>query len=282
MSAFRQLYADVQDVGDSPEGVTRLLHAMSADAEVRTELTKLAPYHRPSRHSDQDNHLQALWSLYALSRVSDYLLLGFQGRSGEPTPQPAISDAMYVDFFQALGFRPFRADAYSPFFHEIVEVIEGDDQSEGVRIEHQFWPGLLFGDLMFARAGVRVRAHPSRIRKEYAESTLLCFSYWRHRRRAADRSLGWGSNSQWRTEFRRDYLAGDMLRFNVDGEVDIGGPEPLVLSGTDDFNDDISIALRRELLVNRCFVTEPYPWNNDEDWPSRDTLTVARTDPLVK
>jgi hypothetical protein len=139
----------------------------------------------------------------------------------------------------------------------------------------------MFGDLMFARAGVRIRAHPTRIRKTYAETTLLCFSYRRHRRRAADRSLGWGSNSQWRTEFRRDYLDGDRYHFNVDGEVDLSGPEPRIIKGLDDCDDDLPMTLRRELLVNRCFITQPYPWDNDEDWPSRDTLTVARTDPLV-
>jgi hypothetical protein len=281
MSAFRRLYADVQDVGHSPEEVARLLHATAADAEVRDELARLAPYRGPGRHPDEDGHLQALWSLYALSRVSDYLLLSFQGWPGEPPPQPAISEETYAGFFQALGFRTFRAEAYSPFFHEIVEVAERADPSDRVQIEHQYWPGLMFGDLLFARAGVRLRAHPSRIRREYAETSLLCFSYRRHRRRAADRSLGWGSNSQWRTAFRLDYLDGDRYRFNVDGEVDIGGEVPRVLAGRKDFNTGLSIALRRELLVNRCFVTGPYPWNNDEDWPSRDTLTVSRTDPLV-
>ena len=63
--------------------------------------------------------------------------------------------------------------------------------------------------------------------------------------------------------------------------MDIGGLEPRVLDGMEDFNSDLPIELRRELLVNRCFVTRPYPWDNDEDWPSRDTLAVSRTDPLV-
>jgi hypothetical protein len=134
---------------------------------------------------------------------------------------------------------------------------------------------------MFARAGVRIRCHPSVARKEHAETTLLCFSYRRHRRRAADLSLGWGSNSQWRTAFRRDYLDGDRFRFNVDGEIDIGGSEPRLLAGMADFNTDIAIAARRELLVNRCFVSQPHPWSNDEDWPSRDTLTLRRDDPLT-
>jgi hypothetical protein len=281
MSAFRRLYGDVQDVGDSPEEVARLLRATAADPQFRDELTRLALYRGPARHPDEDDHLQALWSLYALSRVSDYLMLSFQGRSGESPPEPAISQEDYVDFFKALGFEAFCEPRYSPFFHEIVEVAERVDLICGVEIEHQFWPGLMFGGLMFARAGVRIRAHPSRIHKEYAETTLLCFSYRRYRRRAADRSLGWGTSSQWRTEFRRDYLDADRYHFNVDGEVDLGGPEPRVIKGRDDFNDDLPIEARRELLVNRCFVSQPYPWGNDEDWPSRDTLTVGRTDPLV-
>ena len=186
-----------------------------------------------------------------------------------------------LGFFEALGFEPFLEQRYSPFFHEIVEVLETDAPQTSIEIERELWPGLMFGDLMFARAGVRIRVPRNRVCKQYAEETPLCFSFRRHRRRAVDRSIGWGSNSQWRTAFRRDYLDGDLFRFNVDGEVDIGGSESRVLSGMEDFDAELPIEARRELLVNRCFMSQPYPWNNDEDWPSRDTLTVRRNDPLV-
>jgi hypothetical protein len=34
-------------------------------------------------------------------------------------------------------------------------------------------------------------------------------------------SFGWGHNSQWKTDFRRDYLTADSYQFNVDAETDI-------------------------------------------------------------
>jgi hypothetical protein len=262
------------------------VHALLARATVseplREEMLPLARYGRLNGPGNvYDVRIEDLWLLYAISRVSDLMLLSFQGRADEPAPFPALSEGEYLQLFEALGFEQMAERPYSPFFHEIVEVVETDDPRSAIEIDRQFWPGLMFGDLLFARAGVRVRAHTGRIRKEYAESTLLCFNYMRHRRRAADLSMGWGSNSQWRTAFRRDYLDGEQYRFNVDGEVDVSGEAPRVLTGMDDFNTDVSIGARREILVNRCFVSRPYPWLSEEDWPSRDTLTVSRDDPLV-
>src|SRR6266550_1650701 len=98
---------------------------------------------------------------------------------------------------QAFDERP-----YSPFFHEIVR---------------QFWPGLMFGSMMFARAGVGVRCHPTILRKDVAETSPMYFTYSRRRRLTVDLSMGWGHNSQWRTNFRRDYVDGDVYHFNVDG-----------------------------------------------------------------
>jgi hypothetical protein len=278
---FRTLYHAL--LQDDPEVDLRaLLRDGPAGGALHATLAPLAPYRRPSSEADPyEVRSEDLFALYAASRVSDLMLMSFQGRVGEPAPIPALSEAEYLGFFQALGFQTFGERPYSPFYHEIVEVESARDPSSAIEVTHTFWPGLMFGDLLFARAGVRVRAHPARVQQEYAEETPLCFSYVRHRRRAADLSIGWGSNSQWRTAFRRDDRDGDVYRFNVDGEIDIGGAAPRVLDGMDDFNDDISIEARRELLVHRCFVTQPYPWSNLEDWPSRDTLTVSCDDPLV-
>jgi hypothetical protein len=42
------------------------------------------------------------------------------------------------------------------------------------------------------------------------------WSWWRRNRGVVDCSHGWGGNSQWRTDFRRDYVVGDKLHYNVD------------------------------------------------------------------
>jgi hypothetical protein len=56
-----------------------------------------------------------------------------------------------------------------------------------------------------------------------------------------DLSTGWGSNSQWGTDFRRDYVDGDLLRYNVDAKPDRFAPKA---------RDD-------ELLRHRCSVRAP-------------------------
>ena len=43
---------------------------------------------------------------------------------------------------------------------------------------------------------------------------------------ASDLSHGWGHNSQWRTDFRRDYEESAELHYNVDGRWLIGEPLP--------------------------------------------------------
>jgi hypothetical protein len=282
---FRGLYYQLVEAGASRTCVDALLADITVDRKVRDGLAILEPYryfHGPIPGSDVDlDRRERMRAFYALSRVSDYLLLSFQGRVGEAPPIPSITQRQYIDLFEAFGFQRITEQAYSPFFHEIVEVIATDNKGAGIEIDHTFWPGLMFGDLLFARAGVRIRCHPSRIRKEYAETTLLCFAYLRYRRRAADLSLNWLGMSQWRTEFRLDYVDGNVYRFNVDGAVDISGSKPHVLRGIEDYGGELPIELRRELLVNRCFVSRAYPWSTDEDWPTGDMLTVHRGDPLV-
>jgi len=215
-----------------------------------------------------------LWTLYAISRVSDFLLDFFQAPPGEPAPFLGFSEATYVQFFEALGLQTFDERSFSPFFHEIVEVEPVDDPSGGVEIVRQFWPGLMFGSLMVARAGVGVRCHPSIIRKDVAETSPLYFAYGRRRRLTVDLSMGAGHNSQWQTEFRRDYVDGDLVHFNVDGRIDLSGSEPTPVD--EDPNAVLSIEARRELLMNRCLVTAPEPGQPGELYPFYDRLTVLR------
>jgi len=93
---------------------------------------------------------------------------------------------------------------FSPLHHEIVAVIEDEPRGDAVAIEHVFWPGLTFGEMIFSRAGVRVRASPRVINKAISEQSVLYWAYWRNHRAVEDLSLGWGHNSEWKTRFRRD------------------------------------------------------------------------------
>ena len=120
-----------------------------------------------------------------------------------------------------------------------------------------------------------------------AEQSTL---YWAHRRLQRptdDLSVGWGHNSQWRTAFRRDYADDEHYYFNVDGDMDIGGPVPrwntaasrARWDGRDPGHDPahpLPLEARRELLVHRCFVRSTPP--DVDHFPYKDTLTVKKSE----
>jgi hypothetical protein len=45
----------------------------------------------------------------------------------------------------------------------------------------------------------------------------MFWAWWRRNRVPTDLSHGWGGNSQWGTDFRRDYIADGEVHYNVDG-----------------------------------------------------------------
>lgn len=235
-----------------------------------------------------------LWRWYALNRVNDYLLLSFQTRPDfyqAPLrqsegwigwmsnvghnrlihqPVNVVEPHEYLQFFTSLGFTSFTEAPFSPFFHEIVEVVESPEQSEPVVVDHVYWPGLRFGDMLFSRAGVRVRSAPGVLDKEIAENSRLYFTFWRARRETKDLSHGWGSNSQWRTDFRRDYRSANGFHYNVDGKyrLDENYFDSLPEHNQTLAEDGLSLDERIELLTNRCLVRCR---KNDQDlWPFYD------------
>jgi hypothetical protein len=180
-----------------------------------------------------------------------------------------LSPQQYLDFFGQLGFAPFTQRPYSPFYHEIVEVIEDTNLSCPILVDHVFWPGLMFGEMLFSRAGIRVRCQPGILIKRIAENSRLHFTYWRTRRETTDCSHGWGHNSQWLTQFRRDYLSDRQFHYNVDGEHPLGTGYAASFT-TDSWErlDELTTAERVELLVNRCFVR--CDKDDTDRWPYDD------------
>src|SRR5262249_5712763 len=100
--------------------------------------------------------VEDLWRLYALSRVNELLLRGFQhGRAdGCDWPGPKISLDDYQRFAESLGLTATEPATFSPFYHEVVEVEEAHDEDQPVGLGLTFWPCLLLGDMVFSRAGV--------------------------------------------------------------------------------------------------------------------------------
>ncbi|WP_437976100.1 hypothetical protein WMF11_00870 [Sorangium sp. So ce295] len=213
--------------------------------------------------------VEDLWRLYALSRVNDTLLLRFQRGTadGSDWPGPLISQAEYVAFAEALGLTIVQASSFSPFHHEIVAVEYADDRRQPVSLVSCSWPCLMLGDMLFSRAGARVRGGREIIRKDVAESSTMYWAYRRKNRPQQDLSHGWGSNSQWRTAFRRDYRVGQRLYYNVDGKRDLG-----TLESTVEDDDGLTREERVELLTNRCFIFTMKP--HDDLWPYDDRLQL--------
>jgi hypothetical protein len=198
---------------------------------------------------------------YALSRVSDVLLLAFQpplpDRAEPPWAHalhlnidwPTVTVDQYLALFTALGMTQIQAREFDPFFHEIVAVQADDDPDAPVTITGTVWPGLMFGELLFSRSGVRVRAGARHAQAGIADQSLLHEVFVRRYRATSDGSLGWGSNSQWKTDFRRDYLTADAYELNVDATDDIDAE-----SGE---TPGLTAAERRDLLRHRCLIRQP-------------------------
>jgi hypothetical protein len=207
------------------------------------------------------------WRLYALSRVSDTLLLNFQPQKLDQWFPSDVSLGDYLNFMLGLGLRDASTSRFHPFFHEIVAVIPSDDADEPITLVKQHWPTMMLGAMMFSRGGVTVRGGRNQIRKEVAEESTLYWAYCRMNRRTMDLSVGWGSNSQWRTSFRRDYHIGGTFYFNVDAAAEIGDAEE---------KDGLTPSERRELLLHRCFITSDKP--HHDLWPYDETLRLSGTE----
>lgn len=225
-----------------------------------TRFKSAAPHDRKDEAA-----LFALWNLYALSRTNDYLLTGFQPSSKPATSGPTISWTEYEEFFTELGFDVVAPEHFTPFHHEIVRVEQADADDEPIQVLRMLWPGLKFGDLQFSRAGVEVSGGKNYVVKEIAESSTLYFSFRRAYRPTNDLSVGWGSNSQWRTAIRRDYECDGKRIYDFDG--------PLLLDGSpraEADRDGLTLAERIELCRNRCFII--CAKDHTDLWPFDDRL----------
>ncbi|MFI6846461.1 hypothetical protein ACIBJD_17675 [Kitasatospora sp. NPDC050467] len=213
-----------------------------------------------------DSVLSLHRQLYALSRVSDILLLGRQP-SGDAVddvmPWPAFPDHEYLGLFGALGMTPAGAGAgrgFDPVLHEIVEVEQADDPRSPIEVTGVLWPGLMLGDLVFDRAGVRVRAGAEHAQRGVADRSPLYWGFRRRHRPTVDLSQGWGGNSQWATGLRLDYRTSSGDRLNVDGDRPIDGSPVLGLDHPENLSPQERLLTpreRRELLRHRCLLRTP-------------------------
>ena len=256
---FRQLYCQICEYNGRSLFTDVLESAIPFFRECLQQMQHLRGH--SSCPSDEE-----FWDLYALSRVNDLLLISFQPVRAEPPQIAPVTLGEYCKFFLGLGFEISGPDRFTPFFHEIVEVEQV--QSGSPVITALFWPVVRFGDLLFSRAGVKIRSGPESIDKYRAENSTLYFSFTRLNRPTSDLSHGWGSNSQWATRFRRDYVTAKTFYYNIDGVDDVRDPATYYTPET------LSTEQRIELLRHRCWVLrEP---ESDDEFPFMDRYTEVR------
>jgi hypothetical protein len=249
---YRQLYSAIDDYeGDALNGEVLRPWLARQDAQRRWlgEFQSRAGSPIPPV-SDEES-----WELYALSRVVDVLNLSFAPWQGSEWKMPKVTPNEMAAFMEGLGFERITRGSFHPFFHEIVSVEQAAEPSTPPEVVTEHWPGWRLGPLLISRAGCTVRAGSEHMVKEIAETSTLYWAFARHTRRTQDLSVGWGSNSQWRTRFRRDYELGGTLHYNTDGRGDHRNPP----------DEDLTDAEKLELLRNRCFVRCPKP--HDDRWP---------------
>lgn len=182
-------------------------------------------------------------AFYAFSRVNEALLLNFQNDKSDHNDSK-ISLEEYKSFWEKIGLKIYEPKDFHPFCCEIYMVQECIGQSE-LKITGSRWPCLMFGDLLFSRASVCVRAGSDSINKQVAEESTLYWSHVRGDRSCEDLSYGWGSNSQWSTAFRFDYWSNEDLYYNVN-------------HGDNKYEDDELPKMRQlEVLRYRCFILAP-------------------------
>lgn len=210
--------------------------------------------------TDYQVSFDEIWELYAVSRVSDLLLLAFQeGNFSRVLPitwRPTIIAEQRTEFWLSLNMQPITQTTFSPFYHEIVEVVQAENPAQPITLLEELWPGFMLGCMLFCRAGVKVAAGTDHAIKDIAEHSTMYFNYTRAYRPCEDLSRGWGSNSQWRTDFRRDYAVEGAYFYNVDGKWNVMERAPKTGPGrnTEPTRNEFSAEERLELLTHRCFV----------------------------
>ncbi|WP_316761290.1 hypothetical protein [Streptomyces herbicida] len=205
----------------------------------------------PACDGPDERRRDLVWELYALSRVSDVLLLSFQPPGYDGWAGPGVTMDQYLGLFARLGAVPFEETAvFDPFRHEIVEVEQADDPDQPVRITEVVWPGLWLGPVLFGRAGVRVRAGVHHAERGVADRSPLYWTFRRRHRPTVDLSQGWGHNSQWRTDFRVDLRTGAGDRVNTEGSAHVDAVE-------DGTSEALLTPAERRDLLRRCLVRTP-------------------------
>lgn len=214
---------------------------------------------------------QDLCQLYAISRISGILLTILIGKpSNRPNwREPSITLEEFNHFHESLGFKIVTYVNYHPFYFEIQKVSHRSDANNKIKLTKIDWPAFMLGDMMYFRGGAHVEGGSNFIEKEVAENSTLYWTYRHPRRNCQDLSLGWGSNSQWRTSFRRDYKSDGQFHYCVDAKYSLDENE---FSPQEDLPKEVLI----ELVKNRCLIKTRLESSDEDLLPYEYRLTEKK------
>jgi hypothetical protein len=272
---FRSFIFRIRDTAEPGWGEAEIVPWLEQHSSMVAELHEFG---QPEARSWQFGPADAdvLWDLYAMSRLVDILLGPHQPIYDGPAllawtkvvpwwTGPSAARSAWDTFRTGLRATTIAEDRFHPFFHEIVAVDPSEDPDEPITLVAETWPGALVGSLLLARSGVVVRGGSNVVDPEVASRSCLYWAWWRRNRVVGDLSHGWGHNSQWRTDFRRDYVVDDRFCYNVDA--------PLVDDNPADHDEDLTAADRLDLLRFRHSVRRDL---GHDRWPYYDSHVENR------
>jgi hypothetical protein len=253
--SFRQLYEQILDYeGESFYGDV-LANGFIDQKSIQImigEVSKFNPFTIIEQLSNE-NFQDLSWELYALSRVLDILTLGLQPNNngdGSYWSGPELDLADYIKFIKSLGLEVMPSANYSAFQYEIMEATEGKGEIE---VAKTFFPTIMLKNLIIKRGGVAVLCDPQKYNLSSMNNSTIYWTFRRKNRKYADLSQGWGSNSQWRTNFRFDYELDDSFIYNAAGNLDLNRPNQEAFENL--AHDRLTVEEAIELTINRHFLT---------------------------
>ena len=246
----------------------------------------------PTWHAWPEARSGELGDLYCAARLNDLMLAGFQGDAPSTSgPHPLdLTREQYVDVWQRLGFEAKTPTRFHPFWCEIVvletspdielapDAIGGPRGDAAIALVEVLWPAIHLGGMLFSRAGVRIRAPAAVLAPDVATVSTLHWTWRRHARPTTDLSEGWGHNSQWGTDFRRDFDLGDRYAYNVDvapkDRADLRSPT--LDARANERMNGLGMADRVDFLRHRCLTR--HVLGDDLDlWPYYDFFEEPHT-----
>lgn len=215
-----------------------------------------------------DKHLlsqEDIWELYALSRVLDVLTLRFQpnkNADGSDWLGPNVTISEYISFCELIGLKVSTPQKFHNFSCEIIDAEQGENNFE---IKEFYFPTVMLKNLMIKKAGLKILMNDTDFDLNLINNTTIYWAFRRKNRPYNDLSIGWGSNLQWRTDFRLDIETAENYIYNYDGKINLNHLPNLA-------DDDLSISEAIELTKTRHFIYSkkegsdlfPYDYRYDE------------------